>query len=71
MHIIHARQKRCIGFIGHLFNKGWFLMLLFIPLTVSEALPDIGGKNPFFYGLYFTVGFLIASNEESIKTIEI
>jgi len=71
MHIIHARQKRCIGFIGHFFNKGWFLMLLFIPLTVSEALPDIGGKNPFFYGLYFTVGFLIASNEESIKTIEI
>jgi hypothetical protein len=70
MHIIHARQKKGLGFIGHLFNKGWFLILLFIPLTIFEALPDIGGKNPFFYGLYFTVGFFIASNEESIKAIE-
>lgn len=67
---MRARQKKGIGFIGQLFDKGWFLILLFIPLTISEALPDIGGKNPFFYGLCFTIGFLIASNEKSIKTIE-
>lgn len=70
MYILQARKKKGIGFFGHLFDKGWFLICLFVPLTISEALPDIGGKNPFFYGLYFTIGFLIASNEKSTKTIE-
>ena len=70
IHIINARRRKGLGFIGRLFSKGWFLILIFIPLTISEALPYIGGKNPFFYGLYFTVGFLIASNEESIKAID-
>lgn len=70
VHIIHARQKKGIGVIGRLFDKSWFLLLLIIPLSISEALPDIGGKNPFFYGLYYTIGFLIASNEGSAKAIE-
>ena len=34
-------------FYRSVFNKEWFLFLIFIPLTISEALPDIGGKNPF------------------------
>lgn len=67
IYIINIRSTKGLGFIGRFFNKEWFLFLIFIPLTISEALPDIGGKNPFFYGLYFTVGFLMASNEESIK----
>ena len=69
MYILQARKKK-VSVFGHLFDKGWFLICLFVPLTISEALPDIGGKNPFFYGLYFTIGFLIASNEKSTKTIE-
>ncbi len=70
VHIIHAKQKKGIGVIGLLFDKSWFLLLLIIPLSISEALPDIGGKNPFFYGFYYTIGFLIASNEGSTKAIE-
>ena len=70
IHIINARRTKGLGFIGRLFSKGWFLILIFIPLTISEALPDIGGKNLFFYGLYFAVGFLMASNEETITAID-
>lgn len=70
IHIIRARQKKGTGVVGRLFEKSWFLLLLFIPLTISEGLPDIGGKNPFFYGLYYTIGFLIASNERSTQMIE-
>ena len=70
IHIKHYRQNKGIGFFGHLFDKGWFLVFLFVPITISEALPDIAGKSPFFYGLYFVIGFLIASNEKSFKTIE-
>lgn len=38
----------------------WLLLLAFIPMTAAEVLPDIGGKNPFFYALLFLFGFLIA-----------
>ena len=71
VHPYHPRApKKGTGIVGQLFGKGWFLLLLFIPLTMSEALPDIGGKNPFFYGLYYTIGFLIASNEGAFKAID-
>ena len=62
--LVHIRNKvqggKQSGF-AKLFQKGWFLMLLCIPLSISEALPDLGGKNPFFYGLYFFIGFAIAA----------
>lgn len=41
-------------------TKTWVLLLAFVPMTVAEALPAIGGKNPFFYALLFLLGFLIA-----------
>ncbi len=50
-----------IGRFGRLFQKGWFYMLLFIPVTISEALPDIGGKNPFFYAMYYLLGYMFAA----------
>lgn len=70
VHVKKAREQKGIGAFGRLFQKGWFLLLLFIPLTISEALPDIGGKNPFFYGLYFAIGFFIASSEGAWKAVD-
>lgn len=70
IHIIKVRKQKGIGAIGKLFEEGWFLLFLTVPITITEALPSIGGKNPFFYGIYFTIGFLIASNEKSWKTID-
>lgn len=70
LHVIKAREKKGIGPIGRLFGKGWFLLLLFIPLTISEGLPGIAGKNPFFYGLYYAIGFFIASSEGCWKAVD-
>ena len=50
-----------IGKFGRLFQKSWFYMLLFLPITISEALPDIGGKNLFFYALYYLLGYMFAA----------
>jgi surface polysaccharide O-acyltransferase-like enzyme len=70
IHTIRARQKKGAGRFGRLFEKDWFLFLLAIPLSACEALPDVGGKNPFFYGLYFAIGFFIASNENAWKAVD-
>lgn len=49
--------------------RPWMLFLAFLPMTISEALPDIGGKNPFFFGLLFFFGFLIARAEPIMELI--
>lgn len=57
-----------IKIIGFLQNPV-LLLSLFIPLTLSEALPSIGGKNMFYYGLFFLIGYIIATNEAFFDTI--
>lgn len=68
--VIKRRAKAGIGAFGRLFEREWFLLLLFVPLLASEALPDIAGKNPFYFGLYYVIGFFIASNDASWKAID-
>ena len=68
--VLKRRAKAGVGTFGRLFEREWFLLILFIPLLLSEALPDIAGKNPFTFGLYYVIGFFIASNEASWKTID-
>lgn len=50
-------------------SKPAVFLLLFIPLTVTEALPDIGGKNPFFYAAIFILGYLAVADGRMQKTI--
>ena len=45
----------------------WFF--IFIPMTITEAMPGIGGKNPFYYALIFMTGFLVARSNSIIKWI--
>ena len=42
------------------------IVFLALPLllTIMEALPDIGGKNPFYYALLFLIGYLAACGKE-------
>jgi glucans biosynthesis protein C len=70
LHIIKAREKKGIGVFGKLFENQWTLLLMFVLLTASEALPAIAGKNPFFYGLYYTLGFFLASSEGAWKAVD-
>jgi peptidoglycan/LPS O-acetylase OafA/YrhL len=45
------------------------LFLLAIPLAVAAALPDLGGKNPFFYGTLFVFGYLLFSEPRLQRAI--
>ncbi len=45
------------------------LLLLFLPLSLLEALPSIGGKNPFFYFFLLIAGFLIARDDRAGEAI--
>lgn len=47
-----------------------FLLLPFTVLAAASLLPAPGGQNIFVYGVYFLLGFLIATNDEIITTIE-
>jgi glucans biosynthesis protein C len=46
------------------------LYLLVIPLTLTELLPDLGGKNPFLFLIYFILGFFVLSNERYLHAID-
>lgn len=50
--------------------KNWVLLLLFIPLTLSELLPSPGGKNLFYFFFIFVVGFLIGTDEKVMNKIK-
>lgn len=39
-------------------------ILMFIPLTLTEALPAPGGKNPFYFLFIFILGYLICTNKK-------
>lgn len=52
-----------------LFQKPVWLLALFIPLSLSEALPAIGGKNIFYYGLFFLLGYILVTKEGFFDTI--
>lgn len=49
--------------------KPWLLLLAFVPMTAAEVLPDIGGKNIFFYAVLFLFGFLMARKEEIMALV--
>jgi len=40
--------------------KEIYVLFGFVAMTVADCLPDIGGKNPFLYGLLFLFGFILA-----------
>jgi glucans biosynthesis protein C len=41
--------------------KDCIIYLMFIPITLLEATPSIGGKNIFFFSAFVLIGFILAS----------
>lgn len=46
------------------------ITLIGVLLTVASALPSVGGKNIFVYGLLMIAGFIMASDDSIIDMIE-
>lgn len=51
-------------------NKPYIFILLFIPLTLSEALPDLGGKNLFYFAMFFLLGYMLSAFDILEKTVD-
>ena len=56
------RGRKVLERIRSTFSTPWKYLLLFVPLTATEALPDIGGKNLFFYCFLFLAGYVTAAD---------
>jgi len=61
--LLQAQVK--LGFLA----RPWVLLLSFIPLTLTEALPSIGGKNPFYFAAFFLLGYVLACYEGFFETL--
>lgn len=46
------------------------IFLFAIPLALAEILPDIGGKNPFWYFAIFVMGFVLVADERFQRSID-
>lgn len=44
-------------------SNPWVMLLCVFPITLMQALPDIGGKNPFYYGFLFLLGAIFATSD--------
>lgn len=52
-------------------KKPALVLFAFIPLTIMEALPGVGGKNPFYYAAFFLLGYLIARVEGLLDALRV
>jgi glucan biosynthesis protein C len=63
--LLWLKRENSAAFIdrsARFFSKPGLLFLLAIPLWLSEALPDPGGKNPFTDILYFLYGYILVAD---------
>ncbi len=50
--------------------RPWLVILAFIPLTAMQALPDIGGKNIFYFALFFVFGAVFANSGAFLEKLK-
>lgn len=49
--------------------RPWLILLAIVPMTLMQALPDIGGKNPFYFGMIFLLGAVFANSDVFIDAL--
>lgn len=54
------RIKKSDGQKPNFWAKPALLLFAFVPLTIASALPGIGGKNPFYFAVFFLMGYWLA-----------
>lgn len=62
-------EARCRGLSCALANPLWWPVVVLV-LMVASALPAPGGKNPFYFLVYFLLGYVVVSDERFIDGIE-
>lgn len=62
------RGSKVIGRASEMLSRpAWWALVAFL-ILVSETFPEIGGKNIFFYALYFTLGYALIRHESFTET---
>lgn len=64
------RDRRLSDWLARECERPSALFFLAVPLGVAGALPDIGGKNPFYYFLLFVYGYLFMSDARFAEILE-
>ena len=58
------------GKLAEALNKPGLIFLLGIPLAFSLLLPDLGGKNPFYYFLFLLLGYIFFAEPRFTNIID-
>lgn len=56
------RGRRLIARLADFSTRPGAILLPVIPLVLTLALPDIGGKNPFYYLVFFVCGYILMAD---------
>jgi glucan biosynthesis protein C len=62
--------SRAVGRIANLCRRPVALWLFVIPLWLTEALPDLGGMNPFAFFQFFVAGAILLSDARFHEAID-
>lgn len=65
-----GRKNRMTNWLAEECRRPGAILSLAVPLGVAGALPDIDGKNPFFYFMLFLYGYLLVSDERFQESVE-
>lgn len=56
------QNKAKLHSLSTILSRPIVFILLFIPLTITQALPDPGGQNPFFYLFILVLGYIVCTS---------
>lgn len=62
--------KRLIAKLAAFFMRPGMIFLLAVPLVLAAVLPDVGGKNPFYYLTLFIYGYVLVADARFGETLE-
>ena len=62
LHLRREAGQRLIAGLAVFFTRPGMIFLPAIPLALTTALPDIGGKNPFYYLALFICGYILMAD---------
>lgn len=61
--------RRWIARLAEFAARPGMVFLFAIPLALTDTLPDVGGKNPFWYFAIFALGFILTADERFQESI--
>ncbi|OQC03507.1 MAG: glucans biosynthesis protein [Candidatus Hydrogenedentes bacterium ADurb.Bin101] len=64
------RDRRVIDWLARECGRPGALLLLAVPVGIAGVLPDIGGKNPFYYFMLFLYGYAMAADNRFQEAVD-